>query len=161
MKKTLLLVATGFLLGQLDPVGFIAWQLIEARLPEVKAESLSRPSPFEEMPSSRWVAESEHAFVIDDLYAPTAAVHMLVIPKQRVTSLLEAPPALLGEMLDLARTTARERGIADSGFRVVINTNPHGAQTVYHLHMHVKGGQQLPEDLLPILWGRFTHRNAG
>ena len=68
---------------------------------------------------------------------------MLVIPKQRVTSLLEAPPEVLSEMLVLARDAARTRGIAEDGFRVVINTNPRGAQSVYHLHMHVLGGRQM------------------
>ena len=83
-----------------------------------------------------------------------------MIPKHRVASLLEAPAALLGEMLELAGETARERGIADSGFRVIINTNPQGGQTVYHLHMHVKGGHQLREPLLPLVWGRLTHWRA-
>jgi histidine triad (HIT) family protein len=83
-------------------------------------------------------------------------VHLLVIPKQRHASVLEPSPGVLGEMLELARSAARERNIAESGFRIVINTNPQGGQTVYHLHMHVKGGQQLREPLLPILWGRLT-----
>jgi histidine triad (HIT) family protein len=157
MKKTLLVFVAGLLIGHLDPVGFISWKVIEERLPEIKAESLSQPSPFEQIPRSQWLAESEHAFVIEDLYAPTAPVHLLVIPKQRFASLLEAPSAILGEMLDLARRAARERGIAESGFRVVINTNPQGGQTVYHLHMHVKGGHQLREPLLPIIWSRLVH----
>ena len=160
MKKTLLVFVAGLLLGQLDPIGFVAWRLIEARLPDVKAGSLSAPSPFAELPRSRWIAESERAFVIEDRYAPTAPVHLLVIPKERVTSLLEAPESLLGEMLELARDVARDRGIADSGFRVVINTNPHGGQTVYHLHMHVKGGRQMRESLLPLIWSRLVHMRA-
>ena len=160
MKRTLLIFAAGLLIGQLDPTGFVAWQLIEDRLPEVKASSLAAPSPFETMPRSRWIAESEHAFVIEDRYAPTAPEHLLVIPKKRITSLLEASPSLLGEMLELARDVARQRGIAESGFRVVINTNPQGGQTVYHLHMHVKGGRQMRERLLPLLWSRLTRWRA-
>ncbi|UCE88027.1 MAG: HIT domain-containing protein [Deltaproteobacteria bacterium] len=110
------------------------------------------------MPPSTWIAESEHAYVLEDLYAPSAPVHLLVVPKARYTSVLEPAPEVLGEMLDLARSAARQQGIAESGFRIVINTNPQGAQTVYHLHMHVKGGRQLREPLLPYLWGRLTHR---
>ncbi|MDJ0869822.1 MAG: HIT domain-containing protein [Myxococcota bacterium] len=157
MRRTLVCLVIGIAIGQLDPIGRLAWLGIESRLPETKRQSLAAPSPFEEMPPSRWVAESEHAFVIDDRYAPTAPVHMLVVPKRRYTSVLEAPPELLGEMLELARRAARERGIAESGFRIVINTNPEGGQTVYHLHVHVKGGRQLREPLLPLLWSRIRH----
>jgi histidine triad (HIT) family protein len=110
------------------------------------------------MPRSSWIAESEHAYVVEERYAPTAPVHLLVIPKKRYTSVLEPPPRVLGEMLDLARSAARQEEIAGPGFRIVINTNPHGSQTVYHLHMHVKGGKQLSEPLLPFLWSRFIQR---
>lgn len=160
MKRASIFFVAGLLIGHLDPIGFMAWQFLEARLPEVKANSLATSSPFEAMPGSRWIAESERAFVIEDQYAPTAPVHLLVIPKERVTSLLEAPAPLLGEMLELARDAARARGISDSGFRVLINTNPQGGQTVYHLHMHVKGGHQLREPLLPLIWSRLLHWRA-
>ncbi len=157
MKRALLFFFVGLLIGELDPAGWAAWRIIEARLPAIKQQSVAELSPFEEMPPSRWIAESENAYVIEDLYAPSAPVHLLVIPKQRYTSVLEPPPEVLGEMLELARRAARDRGIAESGFRIIINTNPHGAQTVYHLHIHVRGGRQLPEPLLPLLWGRLTH----
>lgn len=157
MKKAALVFLAGLLVGELDPVGRAAWLAIGARLPETKAESLAGPSPFEQVDPARWVAESENAYVIEDDYAPTAPVHLLVVPKERYATLLEAPAPVLGEMLELAKQAARMRGIAEPGFRVVINTNPQGAQTVYHLHMHVKGGEQLREPLLPLLWGRLTH----
>lgn len=159
MKKVVVVFLLGLLIGELDPVGWAVWRIIEARLPEIRQQSLAGPSPFQELPRSRWIAESENAYVIEDRFAPTAPVHLLVIPKQRYTSVLEPPAVVLAEMLDLARRSARDRGIAESGFRLTINTNPHGAQTVYHLHMHVRGGKQLPEPLLPVLWGRFTHRD--
>lgn len=95
--------------------------------------------------------------MIEDLYAPSAPVHLLVIPKARYPSMLEAPQDLLGEMFVLARRSARDRGIANSGFRITINTNPHGSQTVYHPHVHVRGGTQLTGPLLPVLWGWLTH----
>jgi len=156
MKRALVFFVAGLFVGEIDPVGWAAWQLLERQLPHVKQQSLASPSPFERMPPSTWLAESEHAYVIEDQYAPTAPVHLLVIPKERYASVLEPSPELLGEMLDLARSAARQRNIAESGFRIIINTNPHGCQTVYHLHMHVKGGQQLREPLLPYLWGRVT-----
>jgi histidine triad (HIT) family protein len=140
--KIPLLVLVAFVVGELNPAGWLYWRAAEWRLPRIKAESLAAPSPFETIPPERWVAQSEHAFVVDNP-EPQAPVHMLVVPKRRVVSILEAPPELLSEMLVLARDTARARGIADGGFRLVINTNPLGAQSVYHLHMHVLGGRQM------------------
>ena len=137
-----MLVLGAFVAGELNPAGGVYWRVAEWRLPRIKAASLAAASPFETIPAERWIAQSEHAFVIDNP-EPQAPVHMLVVPKRRVISLLEAPPELLSEMLVLARDTARVRGIADGGFRVVINTNPLGAQSVYHLHMHVLGGRQM------------------
>jgi histidine triad (HIT) family protein len=157
MKRALVLLATGLLIGELDPIGWTAWKLLEHQLPRIKQQSLAAPSPFAAISPSSWLAESEHAYVVEDRYAPTAPVHLLVVPKQRYGSVLEPSPEVLGEMLDLARRAAGQAGIAEAGFRIVINTNPHGSQTVYHLHMHVKGGHQLREPLLPFLWSRLTH----
>jgi histidine triad (HIT) family protein len=157
MKSAAIFLVAGFLIGELDPVGWAAWRVIGERLSAMKQQSMTEPSPFDLMPPSRWIAESENAYVIEDLYAPTAPIHLLVIPKTRYTSVLDPPTEVLGEMLELARRVARERGIAESGFRITINTNPQGAQSVYHLHIHVTGGEQLSQPLLPLLWGRLTH----
>jgi histidine triad (HIT) family protein len=120
----------------------IYWRVAESRLPAIKARSLAAPSPFETIPRDQWIAESADAFAVDDV-DPQAPVHFLVVPKERVTTLLDAKPELLGQMLGLARDVAAKRAIAADGFRVVINTNPRGAQSVYHLHMHVLGGRQM------------------
>jgi len=106
------------------------------------ADLYAEPSPFESVPRDQWIAESDNAYVIRD-HKPQAPVHLLVIPKQRVPTLLQASPELLGEMLDLARKAAKQEGIARDGFRIVINTHPGGSQSVYHLHMHVLGGRQM------------------
>jgi len=135
-------VLAAFALGELDPLGWVYWTIAERRLPEIKRQSLATSSPFETIPQATWIADSPRAFAVD-AKDPQAPVHFLVIPKQRIVSLLEAPPDLLAEMLVLARDTARARAIAEEGFRVVINTNPRGAQSVYHLHMHVLGGRQM------------------
>jgi len=156
LKTAIGFFLAGLLIGELDPFGWVAWRIIEARLPAIQQQSLAEPSSFQEIPRSRWIAESENAYVIEDLYAPSAPVHLLVIPKERYTSVLEPPSEVLGEMLELARLAARDRSIAESGFRITINTNPHGGQTEYHLHMHVRGGKQLSEPLLPLLWSRLT-----
>lgn len=85
----------------------------------------------------------------DDMLAfkdinPQAPTHFLVIPTMHVGSLNDAKdPRLLGALLAFARETAQEAGIATRGYRVVINTNPDGGQTVFHLHVHVLGGRPM------------------
>ena len=75
---------------------------------------------------------------------PQAPTHLLVIPQEHVASLNEAQDAkLLGCMLGFARDLAREVGIAERGYRVVVNTNADGGQTVAHLHLHVLGGRAM------------------
>ena len=75
---------------------------------------------------------------------PQAPTHVLIIPTQHVSSLNDARDAgLLGEMLVFAGNLAREEGIAERGYRVVVNTNPDGGQTVFHLHAHLLGGRRM------------------
>lgn len=76
--------------------------------------------------------------------SPQAPVHVLVIPIEHLASLAEARDgALLGEMLMLARDIARDEKIAEDGYRIVLNTNKNGGQTVFHLHLHLLGGRRL------------------
>jgi len=89
------------------------------------------------------VAESARCIAFHDV-APQAPVHVLVIPKDAYATLNEVnDPSLLGELLQLARDVARQEGLADDGYRVVINTNRNGGQTVFHLHAHVLGGRAM------------------
>ncbi len=75
---------------------------------------------------------------------PQAPTHLLIIPTTHVASLNEAKdPQLLGEMLSFARELADEKGVAMRGYRVVVNTNPDGGQTVFHLHLHLLGGRPM------------------
>jgi len=75
---------------------------------------------------------------------PQAPTHLLVIPVDHIRSLNDAnDPALLGAMLAFARDLAREAGISEQGYRVVVNTNAAGGQTVFHLHLHVLGGRAM------------------
>jgi histidine triad (HIT) family protein len=75
---------------------------------------------------------------------PQAPTHLLVIPTEHISSLNDAAdPALLGAMLAFARDLAREVGISERGYRVVVNTNAGGGQTVLHLHLHVLGGRTM------------------
>ncbi|NWX15356.1 HINT2 protein, partial [Aegotheles bennettii] len=77
--------------------------------------------------------------------APQAPIHFLVIPKNpipRISCVGPQDTELLGHLLVVAARTAQAEGLAD-GYRVVINDGKHGAQSVYHLHLHVLGGRQL------------------
>lgn len=75
---------------------------------------------------------------------PQAPTHVLVIPTAHVGSLNDASdPALLGKLLSFARDVAQEAGIGKKGYRVVVNTNDDGGQTVFHLHLHVLGGRAM------------------
>jgi len=93
-----------------------------------------------EIPSKR-VYEDEKCIAFDDLN-PQAPTHILVIPREHVDSLDKASNAEeLGELLLAAASIAREQGFADNGYRVVINTNSDGGQTVFHLHVHLLAGR--------------------
>jgi histidine triad (HIT) family protein len=89
------------------------------------------------------IYEDEDFIAFHDIN-PKAPVHILVIPRQHIVSLLEVDEThqqLLGRMLLLAPRIARENGCSD-GFRVSINNGRSGGQEVYHLHMHLLGFQQ-------------------
>ena len=97
-----------------------------------------------EIPSPR-VLEGDDFIAIRDIN-PAARVHVLVIPRKHVESvahLEDGDAALAGALLIAARDVARQEGVAESGYRVVINTGHEGGQTVGHLHVHMMGGQQL------------------
>jgi histidine triad (HIT) family protein len=92
---------------------------------------------------SKFVAESASCVAFRDL-SPQAPVHVLVIPREHVTSLNDVQSAtLMGDLLSLARDVAAKEGIAESGYRVVINTGSDGGQSVFHLHAHVLGGRHM------------------
>lgn len=89
------------------------------------------------------VAQSEHAVAFDDI-APAAPVHVLVVSKQHISGLRDLnDPILAAEMLELARNVAVQRGLLETGYRVVTNDGSEAGQTVFHLHFHVLGGQRL------------------
>lgn len=89
------------------------------------------------------VARNYDAIAFRDI-DPRAPVHVLVIPLRHVASLNEADdPTLLGSVLMLAAQVARDEGVTESGYRVVINTGERAGQTVHHLHAHVLGGREM------------------
>ena len=95
-----------------------------------------------EIPSTR-VFEDETCIAFNDL-TPQAPTHILIIPRDHVDSLDKAKAAdkeTLGHLLLTAAEIAREQGFAENGYRVVINTNSDGGQTVFHLHVHLLAGR--------------------
>lgn len=77
---------------------------------------------------------------------PQAPTHVLVIPKRHIESLAAVTPddgALLGHLLTTASRLAREIGLAERGYRVVLNIGQDGGMAVYHLHAHILGGRRM------------------
>ena len=94
---------------------------------------------------SKVVLQDDDLLAFEDLH-PQAPVHVLVIPKRHIGALTDAgaaEQALLGRLLDAATRVARQKGIAESGYRVVANQGRNGGQTVFHLHLHVLGGRPM------------------
>ena len=108
------------------------------------------------MPASCWrssgeipaqiVARSDQAVAFRDL-SPQAPTHVLVIPTHHLASAAEATgpegAAVLGEVMALGVRVAAELGLAERGYRFVMNSGREGGQTVHHLHLHVLGGRQM------------------
>jgi histidine triad (HIT) family protein len=75
---------------------------------------------------------------------PQAPVHILVIPKAHIATLNELDdPLLAGELLKTVVKIAKQQGLAEDGYRTVINCNKNSGQEVYHLHLHLLGGRQM------------------
>jgi len=94
---------------------------------------------------------SDEVYSDDEFYAfrdinPQAPVHILVVPRKRlarITDATEEDAGLIGRLFLVANTIATQEGIADDGFRYVINCNVNGGQSIYHVHLHILGGRQM------------------
>ncbi len=94
---------------------------------------------------TRAVYEDEAIFAFHDVN-PQAPVHILVIPKKHYTNILdvtESDTELLGRMIQTATRIAADQGFAQNGFRVVLNCNRDGGQSVDHLHFHLLAGRRM------------------
>ena len=97
--------------------------------------------------------ESEVIYEDDDIFAindinPVARVHILVIPKKKiatVNNLNDSDVNLVGKMIMVAKQLAYELGIDNTGYRLLFNTNDDAMQTVFHIHLHLIGGQKLKD----------------
>lgn len=91
------------------------------------------------------VYEDEVCFAFKD-NAPKAPTHLLIVPREELAStneVNEAREKLVGHLVRVAALLAKERGLSQSGYRLVFNTGPHAGQTVFHLHLHLLGGRPL------------------
>ena len=95
--------------------------------------------------SSEIIYEDDFVFAINDIN-PVARIHILVISKKRIDTLNqmnEEDTALLGHMILIAKNLAKEQKIDDTGYRILMNTNSDAGQTIYHIHLHLIGGEEL------------------
>lgn len=91
------------------------------------------------------VYQDERAVAFRDI-RPRAPVHILIVPTKVIPTandIADGDEALIGHLFTVARDLARREGIAESGYRLIINCNEHGGQEVYHLHVHLVGGKPL------------------
>src|SRR5689334_4347512 len=92
---------------------------------------------------AKLVAETPDCIAFRDIN-PQAPTHVLVIPREHVPSLSETTnPVVVGQMAVLAAEIAKQEGIAERGYRTVINTGPDAGQTVFHIHLHLLGGREM------------------
>ncbi|WP_303202447.1 histidine triad nucleotide-binding protein [Raoultibacter timonensis] len=86
------------------------------------------------------VYEDERVLAFEDLN-PQMPVHALIIPKEHYANIGDGvPDDLMGHVFNTVKKVAEIKGIADSGYRVIVNTGSDAQQTVHHLHVHVLGG---------------------
>ena len=94
---------------------------------------------------ARIVHETDDVLAFHDVN-PKAPVHVLIVPKRVIPRIAEAAPGdaeLLGRMLLAAREIATGLGVADTGYRLVVNNGPDAGESVPHLHIHLLGGRTL------------------
>jgi histidine triad (HIT) family protein len=91
------------------------------------------------------VYRDERVVAFRDIH-PRAPTHVLVVPVKPIPTaddVTAADEALLGHLFVVAAQIARQEGIAEAGYRLIVNCNAHGGQEVYHLHLHLLGGKPL------------------
>lgn len=94
---------------------------------------------------SHMLYQDEQVSAFRDIH-PVAPTHVLVVPNRHIASVNDLAPedeALVGRLFTVARQVARQEGIDEAGYRLIVNTGPHGGQVVFHLHLHLIGGQRM------------------
>ena len=97
-----------------------------------------------EIPAEK-IYEDDDVVAFSDIN-PVAPVHVIIIPKRHFATTLDMSdeaPELFGSLMKAASDVARKKGIDGSGFRLIFNTNDDGGQEVFHVHMHLLGGEPI------------------
>ena len=92
---------------------------------------------------SKIVYEDERVFAFEDIN-PQAPIHILIIPKKHISTTLDITHEdneLIGDLFRAANKIAKDRGVAERGFRLVLNCNSESGQTIYHIHLHLLAGR--------------------
>jgi histidine triad (HIT) family protein len=95
------------------------------------------------------VYENDKILAFNDIN-PMAPVHVIIVPKKHITTLMDIDAAginVYGDLIAAAQEVARIKGVNEKGFRTVINCNAEGGQVVFHLHMHLLGGRKMQDPL--------------
>jgi histidine triad (HIT) family protein len=101
-----------------------------------------------EIPCTK-VYEDDKVLAFDDIH-PMAPVHVIIIPKQHISTLMDIDAKnidIVNNLIAATQKVSQIKGITAKGFRTVINCNAEGGQVVFHLHMHVLGGRKLQDEL--------------
>lgn len=91
------------------------------------------------------VYQDDRVTAFKDIH-PVAPVHILIVPNHEIPTVddvTEDDEAVLGHMFVVAKQVARDLGIAEKGYRLIVNCREHGGQEVFHLHMHLVGGRRI------------------
>ena len=91
------------------------------------------------------IFQDDQVIAFDDIN-PQAKIHKIIIPRRHIATLNDLQNSdcdLIGHMVESAAKIANEFGIAQNGYRLVMNCNPEGGQTVFHIHLHLVGGRQM------------------
>lgn len=113
-----------------------------------KEKQLAGPSPFQKEIDGEFperIAYQDDLVVAMNSFAPQAPVHVLIVPRKRIPTindLTEADTAIIARMFFAAQQIAREKGVAETGYRLAINTNEDSGQSAFHIHMHLLGGRK-------------------
>jgi histidine triad (HIT) family protein len=94
---------------------------------------------------SQMLYQDERVSAFRDIH-PVGPTHVLVVPNRHIASvndLTAEDEDLAGHLFTVARQVARQEGIDQTGYRLIVNTGPHSGQIVFHLHLHVIGGQRM------------------
>ncbi|MCK5139477.1 MAG: histidine triad nucleotide-binding protein [Thermodesulfovibrionia bacterium] len=94
---------------------------------------------------SKVVYEDERVLAFEDVN-PQAPIHILIIPKKHISTslhIVHTDNELIGSMFQVANKIAEEKGIAQRGFRLVMNCNPEAGQTIFHVHLHFLAGRPM------------------